>query len=306
MAQQGVTTLTAQKAPSRRNRYGLALMLLLVGGWFALGRDWIGAVAMGVFAVIMLLAGPRPATRQLAAEVSPDRLEIAADRIIALRGSGHGIQLDAAGDRELRLDTVVGEPTLVYTGPDGQVTTMVGLGRFDVDEVVSAVVAHGWQVDRADRSAARPVAVSRTPEHPETVVVLREGGATWAPSQRAVVVGLVVLMAVIVAVAVLGPWSIATALVVGAVAAGVLMAIAALVSTRFARHTVTVGPRRLAVQLGANNPAQVVTRDVVAAAYAGKRWLRLRDAQGKRLIWVPLRPKRDEVLAAFRLHGWPT
>lgn len=46
-------------------------------------------------------------------------------------------------------------------------------------------------------------------------------------------------------------------------------------------------------------------RTQVDSIKVGARFATFRDAAGKRVIYVPLRPKRDQVLNALRRHGWP-
>lgn len=63
-----------------------------------------------------------------------------------------------------------------------------------------------------------------------------------------------------------------------------------------------------APELGSAPPAELrpeVERHRVSSVKVGSRWLTMRDAAGKRVLTVPLRPKRDQVLNELRRHGWP-
>jgi hypothetical protein len=77
---------------------------------------------------------------------------------------------------------------------------------------------------------------------------------------------------------------------------------------------IVISPDRVQVrygeeaELGSAPPAGLrpeVDRARVSSAKVGSRWLTLRDAAGKRVLHVPLRPKRDEILNELRRHGWP-
>lgn len=54
-----------------------------------------------------------------------------------------------------------------------------------------------------------------------------------------------------------------------------------------------------------SNSREQAWRTQVESIEVGTRWARFRDAAGKQVIYVPLRPKRDQVLNELRRHGWP-
>lgn len=77
---------------------------------------------------------------------------------------------------------------------------------------------------------------------------------------------------------------------------------------------IVISPDRIQVrygeeaELGSAPPADLrpeVTRSRVSSVKVGSRWLTMRDAAGKRVLYVPLRPKREQILNELRRHGWP-
>jgi hypothetical protein len=73
---------------------------------------------------------------------------------------------------------------------------------------------------------------------------------------------------------------------------------------RLSRVVVTISPERVAVRYGSLS-ANLVQRPSVVTGIVGRRWVRFKDSRGRQLLWVPLRPRRDEVLATLATHGWP-
>ena len=90
-----------------------------------------------------------------------------------------------------------------------------------------------------------------------------------------------------------------------AVVFGLAIAAVAIVSVQRDSLAITITPQRVTLTHGTLT-SEVVQRTAVATATVGARWARLRDPEGKALLWLPLRPRRDDVLNALARNGWPT
>lgn len=263
--------------------FGIVLALLLVGLW--------QLVARGVRRLRGGAGGAAP--------VREARLEVYADRISYLRGSAqvelrreHG---DLLGVREM------GREAHLYLVDTHSGTGGIGLGAFDLDEVGVAAREHGW---RWQEQASSDLA-----DLPEHEVVVRDGQVGGLP--RALVLApvaaaaLAVVALVVVAPAFVQPaWLVYPLVAVLVLVGGLLEVLVVVVYSRRYRVAVRVRPDRLTVQTGCMPPVQV-RRAALRSAHAGRRWVRVRTTAGVLPVWIPLRPKRSEVLVALTSYGWP-
>lgn len=274
---------------------------------------WMGAILVA-FTLVQLPFLKRVVAKRAAR--LPDRVEVRADRISAMVGDrGDGVELTRADGRLLVVRDLNGEPHLYAVGPGGD-NGSIALGRFDVERVGEAALAHGWPwqppgssaVIQPPTAAEPPPATAPGPDRQE--IMVRDGRTRTVPSKP--VLTTVVLLALVAVFTLVGA-AIALGLpewvMVTAVVAAVVCLVGGLVGgsflmVRLSRATVTIDRDRLAVKYGSLS-ASTVQRSSIASGQVGARWARLRDHQGRQLVWVPLRPRRDEVLAALRTHGWP-
>lgn len=304
--------------PTRASRPQVVVVLMAVAMALALAVTNDGTVRWVMAPV--LVAGPLLGLllRRRVVGSRPDRLEIRRDRITALVSSrGDARELSRADGDLLVVRGASAAPYLSVLGPAGY-TGNLDMSRFDVGEVGQAALDHGWawQPPGSTTAIQPPAGWAATAEAPpadsaEAVVIqLRDGRTRTVP--KASFLPLLALGPVIVFGAVmfsvldaaLPSWALPVA-VVGAVVVSVAgMLGMAFLLVRLSRATVTIGRDRLAVRYGSLS-ANLVQRAAIASGVAGKRWARLRNHHGKQLIWVPLRPKRDEVLAALWAYGWP-
>lgn len=312
----GEVTIVAAKPvtlPKARLVLGTLLVLsvdVLVG--VAL-EWWMGAILVAL--TLVQLPFLKRAVAKRAARL-PDRLEVRADRISAVVGGrGDGSDLTRADGRLLAVRDLGGEPHLHVVGVEGD-NGSIALGRFDVEKVGEAALAHGWPWQPPGSTAVIQPSTPAEPA-PATVsgqdgveIMVRDGRTRSVPSKPVLVLAFLLTMtagaALVGAPLALGmpEWAMSIAIVVA-----VLLIVGGLVGgsflmVRLSRATVTIDRDRLAVKYGSLS-ASTVQRSSIASGQAGARWARLRDHQGKQLIWVPLRPRRDEVLAALRTRGWP-
>lgn len=294
----------ARKPPPPRRKAqigGTALLGLLAVVELLAGR-WISAVIIAAATVLLVsavaLSDWRAASRQ------PDRIEVRRDRIIALRSTGTGYELLRTPESVLRVHDLGGQP-LLSLGPLGGEDT-IPLDRFDVDEVRRAAVANGWSFTPSAPIDA-PTAVPHRED--ETRVQLREGSTQpMAKFSPGLVVAIVVCVAVAaVAAGIAGVSPTVTAISLVGVSAGIGLAVAAVAAASVRRTSLVITLTRERVTLTHGTlTSQVVQRSAVASATIGSRWARLRDPKGKALLWLPLRPRRDDVINALARNGWPT
>jgi hypothetical protein len=154
----------------------------------------------------------------------------------------------------------------------------------------------------------------------ETTIVLRQGRAGTPVSDREVkwliypAFGLV-LVTVLLVIRFDLPMALLWLVVFGV---PVIMVVTLIwkALARGGRPSTTVVISRLEVkvrygeeaELGSEPPAHSrdrAWRTQVDSIKVGARFAIFRDAAGKRVIYVPLRPKRDLVLNELRRHGWP-
>ncbi|MQA79283.1 MAG: hypothetical protein GEV10_12535 [Streptosporangiales bacterium] len=274
---------------------------------------WMGAILVAL--TLVQLPFLKRVVAKRAARL-PDRLEVRADRISAVVGQrGDGSELTRVDGHLLAVRDLNGEPHLYVVGPGGD-NGSIALGRFDVEKVGEAALAHGWPWQPPGSSAviqpptAAEPSLATAPAPAGHEIMVRDGRTRTVPSKP--VLTTVVLLALVAVFTLVGAavtfgtpgWVSATAVVVA-----ILLLVGALVGgsflmVRLSRATVTVDRDRLAVKYGSLS-ASTVQRSSIASGQAGRRWVRLRDHHGKQLVWVPLRPKRDEVLTALRSYGWP-
>lgn len=227
---------------------------------------------------------------------APPQLEVSAEKIVLRHATAtelHRADGDLLGVRELGRD-------LQLYQVDAGSTHAIGLGRFDVDEVGAAAVRHGWRWQPAEHTAA---------DQPGHELVLREGRTDNLPGR--VVIGIAATTAgLAVAVLIAGGWATQARWHVYLAAAVVfVLGVAVLLGWSFSfarrcRLTVRVYARYLTVRTGGFPPV-TVRRSAVVSARAGRRWVRIRTTGPGPPAWVPLRPKRTEVLSTLWAYGWP-
>lgn len=275
-------------------------------------------VVVGVFAVTQVsvvnraltrLAGPlrrrRAANRRQPTENVADRIEVRADRIIALGPLGPVGEITREPDGVLAVTEWHGEPRLHVLGADHR---SIGLRLFDAERIGNAALERGW----AWRSPRTGAVVRPYGDDPGAGVeiALRDGVLGAGPATKVFLTAALVIgvAAVGTLVAVLYA-DLTTAVTVGAAAAGFGSAVLLILATtllvmRLSPVTVTIGRDRLTVRHGATSE-QKVSRWSVTTGSAGRHWVRLRDEYGKTRTSVPLRPKRQEILTALWSYGWP-
>jgi hypothetical protein len=277
-------------APPRRKAQigGTALLGLLAVVELLAGR-WVSAVVIAAATVLLVsavaLSDWRAAGRQ------PDWIEVRPDRIVAVRSAGTGWELLRTPDSILRIHELGGQPLLSLGALGGEDT--IPLDRFDVDEV-------------------RRATVDPSPDANETRIQLRDGSsrlphlsAEVAPKAAIAFAFAVALGAVAAGFAGASSTAIVFAVVGVAAALGVTVAALAALSVRRTMLTIRITPDRVTLSHGTLT-SQAVQRSAVASATVGSRWARLRDPNGKALLWLPLRPHRDDVVNALARNGWPT
>ncbi|MQA02612.1 MAG: hypothetical protein GEV07_07790 [Streptosporangiales bacterium] len=311
-----VTVLQAKPVLMSRTR-----LVLVVCGFLALDvllgfviKWWVGVIL--VIATVVQVPLLRKRAKRHADDL-PSRLEVGADRITSVvvpRGDAYEIRR-VDGDL-LEVRDLNGEPHLHVVGPAGD-NGSIALGRFDVEAAGRAAIAHGWPWQpRASNGVIQPSApaAASAQSQPGCEIALRGGRTRSVPSNgalKALAVPVFALMFGLVPVSVVGKqyWGWPGWLSGTLIAAAVLVPVAALVGSgfllvRLSTATVAVDSELVSVKYGSLS-ANAVDRSSIAAGEVGKRWVRLRNHQGRRLIWVPLRPKRAEVLGALRSYGWP-
>jgi hypothetical protein len=295
----------------------------------------LAALAPAVFGVGALLAGARlaggvliatglvgalvlPAMVRVAAARQPNRLEVTRDRITVVGRPGFASEIRRAQGDVLSERSVGPQRNLCVTRSDGLEDGMIALPRFDLGKVREATLAHGWQWQATgtapqDVTARRPAAPAAELDPAltgETTIALRDGNRRTVQKGAVASVALLVGLVLFLLFKLIASSGLSTGVSVALMFAACLLPAAVLVGGSFlavrrSRAVIMVGDQRIAVKYGSLS-AQVVQRSDIASASVGARWARLRASSGKQLIWVPLRPKRDEVLAALRAHNWPT
>jgi hypothetical protein len=129
---------------------------------------------------------------------------------------------------------------------------------------------------------------------------------TWTRRGRnsfaAALVGCVLLPALVVIVT--GP---AAQVAIAVLAAGFVVMAVVILTIGIGRSgspgiVVDVQPEQLEIRYG--HRIERVDRQAVARGEVG-RWVKLVGPDGGRVAYVPLKPKRDEVLNELRRQGWP-
>jgi hypothetical protein len=307
------TVVHARKTvtPRPRAQVGLAVVLAVFAVLEFLSGELVVAIAIAAGAVLVLpityVAARRAASRQ------PDWIEVRPDRIVAVRSTGASWELLRTPDSALQVHDVDGHP-LLWISENGSIP----LARFDVDEVGRAARANGWRWAPAGSTiptgpTGQSSAATDVPLAPdEARIQLREGSSQMPDLMARFSARLVIALAICVAVAAVAmgfigvsPSATIISLIGVAVVAGLTVAAVAIVSVRRTSLTITITPERLTLAHGTLT-SQVVQRTAVATTTVGSRWARLRGPNGKALLWLPLRPRRDDVLNALTRNGWPT
>jgi len=236
-----------------------------------------------------------------------ERLEVSGERIDAVTGRGVGSALERASGGLVRVRHIGGSVMLKVVGPSGGENGLVILPGVDLADLRRALLEHGWSVQDGEHGdvavSSGPVTAPAAPEG--TTLVLREGvpkvglrsPISWillALGALPVVVGGLFLDvgSPLFQPVLLGPWAIA------------LVVVWTTVSVKAQRHEMTVSPERIVVRAG--SITRTADRSRIAKVLAGDRQLRYADAQGRPLMWVSLRWRREEVLDLLRSRGWPT
>ena len=281
------------------------LILAVVAVWMFLTGQRLWALVLAGF-VLVLFPVLRRAARNVA-QRRPQWLEIRPDRISAIGAAGFGAELVPTGPATLQVREVTATgPRLYLIGPAGD-DGSIALAGFDVQQVGTAAMAQGWTWTPPG-SPAQLAPMPTTHRAPsEEQIRLRDTTGNKPVVNRA----LPLVFGVIVAGVVLGlsfggvagP-GLVIVMIGSAILGGLALFGSVLMSMRRGAATVVVGTDRIAVKYGSLS-ANVVERSAVGSASVGSRWARMRTPEGKQLIWIPLKPKRDEVLAAMQRHGWP-
>jgi hypothetical protein len=231
------------------------------------------------------------------------RLEIRNDRITHLQFAerGDGKEIARASCRGMMLTGSGKFRRLKAVGPDRGAGSLTLFG-FDVERVREAALAHGWPWESTDTGPAP------APARPETEIVLRPGWAS-TPGRKWTFRVLLLLACVAVTLGMTvgalqlldrGAWWAAVAWPIGLLA---LILAASAAEVRVNRLAVSIDEERVAVRHG-STVSQIARRSAVGSVRPGTRSAVIRNQAGKRLLKVPLRPRRDEVLRALRAHGW--
>lgn len=281
-----------------------------VAGWF-----WV--VVVGVFGDLLELVGYvfvavaklPPVRRWLEREdAAPDQLEVRDDRVTAV-GPQAGRVIRRVDGAVLTVGDDDGSPVLHVPGAADARGT-IDLTGYDVDEVGAAALAHGWPWQPAGGAVTYPQAPASSDEPaPEFAIVLREGWNRPVPARavQAVALGCV-------GAGVVGYFVAHFARVPGLPAVAVLFAMALLAAVcvlviaflwhRLSRVTFAADGDRIVVSYGAVAEL-VVRRAAVVAGTVGRRWVRLEESGRWRARYLPIAPRRREVLAALVGYGWP-
>lgn len=301
----GVTVVRPIAAPPSRSRPTAAALILVVVAasmFFTGQRVWafvLAAFAAPLYPVL------RRANRNIALR-RPQLIEIGPDRISAVGAGGFGAELVRNGPATLQVREVAASPRLYLVGPAGDDGSIDLIG-FDIQQVGTAAMAQGWSWTLPGAPPQLAPSQQNTRKTDEVQIELRRTAGSrpvvnrWLPLLFGVIVVGFVLALSFGGVA--GP-ALIVAMIALATIGGVIFFGTVLMSMRRGSATVVVGTDRIAVKYGSLS-ANVVERSAVASASVGARWARMRTPEGKQLIWIPLKPKRDEVLAAMQRHGWP-
>lgn len=282
---------------------GLILAVVAASMFLAGQRLW--ALVLAGF-VLVLFPVLRRADRNVA-QRRPQWLEIRPDRISAIGVAGFGAELVRTGPATLQVrEMPAAGPRLYLIGPAGD-DGSIDLAGFDVQQVGTAAMAQGWTwtPPGSPPQLAPMTTAHRAPT--EEQIRLRDSTGNKPVVNRALpLVFGVVVVAVVLALSFAGVAGagLVVVMIVGATIGGLVLFGSVLMSMRRGSATVVVGTDRIAVKYGSSS-ANVVERSAVGSASVGSRWARMRTPEGKQLIWIPLEPKRDEVLTAMQRHGWP-
>jgi hypothetical protein len=160
--------------------------------------------------------------------------------------------------------------------------------------------------DIAPAAPVGPAAAAADAAARSTEIVLRSGGRDPKRVNKNTVLLVTSLLMIVTCFVIV--WGVVVfeqpLFALGVVVPAVVMVIYGFLAVRMASVAVRVSGERVSVQYGSLS-AQVALRSAVATAVVGRRWVRLKDQSGRSLVWVPLRPKRTEVLATLASHGWP-
>ena len=254
-----------------------------------------------------LLLGGRLAEAARKQQVA--RLEVTDTEITSVHGNGVRRSLVRSGGDVVRVRTVGRGLQVQVVGADTEQSLFPARG-LDPDRLRAAVHAHGWSFQNgphapveAPPEGARAGLPPEPPAAAGTTLVLREGvpklGARSPLSWL-----LVALAAVPAALAVirwetdpwLTPWVVAPWL---AAVFGLWVTAAVVVQSR----SVEIGPERITYRSGAY--VHTAARADTIALTVGPRWIKPRGPLGPTRVWLPVKWRREELLALLRANGWP-
>ncbi len=287
---------------------GVILLVVAVSMFVAGQRVW--ALVLGGF-VLVLFPVLRRAGRNVA-QRRPQWLEIRPDRIAAIGAAGVGAELVRTGPATLQVRETAAVPRLYLIGTAGD-DGSIDLAGFDIQQIATAAMAQGWTwtppgspPHLAPMSTPQPMGTPHRAPADEQIRLRDSTGNKPVVNRALPLVFGVVVVAVVLALSFAGVAGagLMVVMIAGATIGGLVLFGSVLMSMRRGSATVVVGSDRIAVKYGSLS-ANVVERSAVATASVGQRWARMRTPEGKQLIWIPLKPKRDEVLAAMQRHGWP-
>lgn len=292
--------------PSRTKPTAAAVILVVVAVSMFLTSQRLWGLVLAGFALVLFPVLRRAGTN--VAQRRPQWLEIRPNRISAIGAAGFGAELVRTGPATLQVREVAAESRLYLIGPAGD-DGSIDLAGFDIQQVGTAAMAQGWTwtpPGAAPQLAPAPTGVPTLDRREEQIRLRDSTGNRPVVNRSLPLVFGVVVVAFVLALSFVGVAGagLVVIMIVLATIGGLLFFGSVLMSMRRGSATVVVGADRIAVKYGSLS-ANVVERSAVATASAGKRWARMRTPEGKQLIWIPLKPKRDEVLAAMQRHGWP-
>jgi hypothetical protein len=232
------------------------------------------------------------------------RLEIRDDRITYLlfADRGDGKEIARATCRGMTLTGSGKFRRLKVVGPDRNAGSLSLFG-LDLERVRQATLAHGWPWESTDTGPAP------APARRSTEIVLRQG---WASSSRTKWIFRALLLLACVAVMAgmtvgalvlldRGAWWAVVAWPIGFFA---LILAASAADLRLSDLAVSIDEERLAVRHG--SPVSLIARrSAVRSVRPGTRSAAVRNQAGRKLLKVPLGPRRAEVLGALHARGWP-
>ncbi|MBB6039247.1 hypothetical protein [Phytomonospora endophytica] len=239
-----------------------------------------------------------------------ERVEVSGDRISGVTGRGAGAVLERSSGELVRMRRVGAGRVLKLVGATGGESGLLLVHDVDVEALRRALRAHGWSFQEGEYGEVHaPEETSVETVDPSvpagTTLVLREGVAkigarspiAWiliAAGVLPVVLGglFLDLDSPLFQPVLLLPWTV------------LLLAAWVAVAVMAQGREITVRPGSISYRAG--TIAQTVDRGRVRSAQVGPRYLRFTDEQGRQILWLPLKWRREELLDLLRSRDWPT